>query len=148
VCQTRPGGGGVGPTGPSGPTGATGATGPSGPTGATGATGASGGAGSPTVVAQSATPAIDTDTVTDALISGLTQAITSLTTNLTGTPVAGQRLRIRFSDNGTSQLLTFGASFQATKGVALPTTTSAGWLLFTEWEYDDVSAVWRIVQNA
>lgn len=71
--------------------------------------------------ANSATPAIDTDNYTVVHITAQTAAITSFTTNLTGTPVDGDSLRI--SITGTAAVaITWGASFQSST-VILPTTT-------------------------
>lgn len=71
---------------------------------------------------QSATPTINTDNTDVATITGLAQAITSFTTNLSGTPVATDFLEIQITDNGSARAITWGASFAATT-VALPTTT-------------------------
>lgn len=73
----------------------------------------------------SATPAINTDNLDYVELSGLSGAITSMTTNLTGTPTAGQILTVRYTDNGTARAITHGASFAA-GSVALPTTTILG----------------------
>lgn len=71
--------------------------------------------------ANSATPAIDTDNYTVVHITAQTAAITSFTTNLTGTPVDGDSLRI--SITGTAAVaITWGASFQSSTAI-LPTTT-------------------------
>jgi hypothetical protein len=50
-------------------------------------------------ITQSATPTINTDVTDVAHITGLAQAITSFTTNLSGTPVEGDMLRIDITDN-------------------------------------------------
>ena len=71
---------------------------------------------------QSATPAINTNNGDIFTITGLAQAITSFTTNLTGTPVEWDLIMIQITDNGTARAITWGASFTATT-VALPTTT-------------------------
>lgn len=77
---------------------------------------------------QSATPTINTDNGDIFTITGLAQAITSFTTNLSGTPVAGDMIMIQITDDGTARALTFWASFSATT-VALPTTTVISTLL-------------------
>lgn len=74
------------------------------------------------VVTQSATPAMDTDNGDIMQITGIAQAITSMTTSLTGTPAEGDMIEIQFTDNATARAITWGASFVATT-VALPTTT-------------------------
>lgn len=70
----------------------------------------------------SATPTINTDNLDCVELSGLSGAITSMTTNLTGTPTNFQNLVIRYKDDGTARAITHGASFVA-GSVALPTTT-------------------------
>jgi hypothetical protein len=72
--------------------------------------------------AGSATPAINTDSYDVVNITAQSAAITSFTTNLTGTPVDGDTLRISITDNGTARALTWGASFESST-VTLPTTT-------------------------
>lgn len=61
----------------------------------------------PRVYAYSApggTPSINTDNYDQVSMSGIAAAITSMTTNLTGTPVDGQKLLLRFKDNGTARV--------------------------------------------
>lgn len=48
---------------------------------------------------QSATPTINTDNGDIFKITGLAQAITSFTTNLSGTPVEGDLMMIQITDN-------------------------------------------------
>lgn len=93
-------------------------------------------------VTQSATPAINTDITDVAHITGLAQAITSMTTNLTGTPVEGDELRIDITDDGTARAITWGASFE--NGAAtLPTTTVAGVRLDIKFYWNSVTSKWR-----
>jgi hypothetical protein len=79
--------------------------------------------------APSATPAINTDSYDVVAITALANAITSFTTNLTGTPVQGDQITFEITDNGTGRALTWGAKFEASGNVPLPTTTYAGVLL-------------------
>lgn len=127
----------------------TGPQGEQGDTGATGATGAAGPAGTTVVgtVTQSATPAINTDNMNVASITGLAQAITSMTTNLTGTPVDGQTLIIRITDNGTPRAFTLGAKFEPST-VPLPTTTVANVMLMIGCIWNTVTSKWRVVAVA
>ena len=74
-------------------------------------------------VASSATPSINTDTTDIFTITALAVAITSMTTNLSGTQVNGQKLTVRILDNGTSRAITWGASF-VNRGGTLPTSTT------------------------
>ena len=72
---------------------------------------------------QSATPAINSDNGDIFQITALAQAITSMTTNLTGTPVEGQMMMIQITDSGTARAITWGASFVSGASATLPTTT-------------------------
>ena len=92
-------------------------------------------------VTQSATPAINTNNGDIFEITGLAQAITSLTTNLTGNPVSGDMFELRITDNGTARAITAGASFGSST-VALPTTTVISTMLRILFQYD---TVWRCV---
>lgn len=96
---------------------------------------------------QSATPTINTDNTDCAHITGLAQAITSMTTNLSGTPVAGDVLRIDITDNGTARAITWGASFEAST-VALPTTTVISTRLDIGFVWNEVTTKWRCVAVA
>lgn len=96
-------------------------------------------------VTQSATPTINTDVTDVAHITGLAQAITSMTTNLTGTPVEGDMLRIDITDNGTARAITWGSAFEASGTVALPTTTVVSTRLDVVFVWNTVSVKWRCV---
>jgi hypothetical protein len=100
-----------------------------------------------TTITSSATPTINTDDCDAVTITALATAITSLTTNLSGTPTDFQKLIIRIKDNGTARAITWGASFVA-KGVALPTTTVISKLLTVGFIYDTVAASWGCVASA
>ena len=87
----------------------------------------------------SATPTINTDLYDVVNITGLAVDITSMTTNLSGTPTDGQRLRINYTGTA-ARAITHGASF--TNGVvALPITTVTTTRLSVLYEYD--GAVFR-----
>ena len=92
-------------------------------------------------VTQSATPSINTNNGDIFEITGLAQAITSLTTNLTGNPTSGDMFELRVTDNGTARAITAGASFGSST-VALPTTTVISTMLRILFQYD---TVWRCV---
>ena len=98
-------------------------------------------------VTQSATPAINTDNADIASITALAQAITSMTTNLTGTPVAGDLLEIRITDDGTGRAIAWGASFQSTT-ITLPTTTVASTMLRIGLEWNVVASKWDCIATA
>jgi len=96
---------------------------------------------------QSATPTINTDNTDVASITGLAQAITSFTTNLSGTPVAGDTLIIEITDNGTARAISWGASFEAST-VALPTTTVISTLLTVGFRWNSATSKWRCVAQS
>ena len=97
--------------------------------------------------ASSGTPTINTDTYDSYSITELAVAITSMTTNLTGTPTNFQKLIIRFKDNGTARAITWGASFEA-KGVDLPIITVLSKVLTVGFIYDTVTSKWGCVASA
>ena len=95
-------------------------------------------------IVSSATPTINTDTYDHVDITALAAAITSMTTNLSGTPVNFQRLIFRIKDNGTARAITWGASFEAL-GVALPTTTTINKRLTVGFIWDSTTSKWGCV---
>ena len=100
-----------------------------------------------TSISSSATPTINTDNCEFVDITAIATAITSMTTNLSGTPVNGQRLMIRFKDNGTAQTIAWGTSYEAV-GVALPTTTVISKRLTVNLIYDTTTSKWGCVATA
>lgn len=97
-----------------------------------------------TTEASSATPTINTDNTDIHTITALATAITSMTTNLSGTPVNGQKLIIRIKDNGTARAITWGASF-ASRGATLPTTTVLGKYHYVGLIYNSTASIWDCV---
>jgi hypothetical protein len=96
--------------------------------------------------ADSATPTLNTDNFDMMVITGQSVAITDFSTNLTGTPVNGQKLWIAIT--GTASIaITWGASFEAST-VALPTTTSGTNRLDVGFVYNVASSDWRCVAVA
>lgn len=95
-------------------------------------------------VASSATPTINTDNVDIFTITALAAAITSMTTNLSGTPVNGQKLIIRIKDDGTARAITWGASF-ASRGATLPTTTVLGKYQYNGFIWNSTTSTWDLV---
>lgn len=100
-----------------------------------------------TSITSSATPTINTDNCDAVTITALAAAITSMTTNLSGTPVNFQKLIIRFKDDGTARAITWGTSFEA-KGMVLPTTTVISKVLTVGFIYDTVTSKWGCVASA
>lgn len=99
-----------------------------------------------TSITSSATPTINTDNCDAVTITALAADITSMTTNLSGTPSNFDKLLFRIKDDGTGRAITWGASFEA-KGVALPTTTTASKVLTVGFIYDTVTSKWGCVAS-
>lgn len=100
-----------------------------------------------TTITSHATPTINTDDCDCVTITAQAEAITSMTTNLSGTPTNFQKLIIRIKDNGTARAITWGASFEA-KGISLPTTTVLSKVLTVGFIYDTVTSKWGCVASA
>lgn len=96
--------------------------------------------------ANSATPAINTDSYDVVHITSQTAAITSFTSSLTGTPVDGDMLRISVTGTG-AVALTWGTSFEAST-VALPTTTAGTARLDVGFFWNTETSKWRCVAVA
>lgn len=92
----------------------------------------------------SATPTINTDNVDAHSITALAAAITSMTTNLSGTPTNFQKLIIRIKDDGTARAITWGASF-ASRGATLPTTTVLSKTTSVGLIWNSVTSTWDCV---
>ena len=91
----------------------------------------------------SATPTLNTDSYDMMVITGQSVAITSFTTNLTGTPVNGQKLWV--SITGTTAIaIAWGAKFEAST-VALPTTTVTTTRLDVGFVWNAATSAWRCV---
>ena len=99
-------------------------------------------------VTQAATPTINTDNTDIAYITDLAQAITSMTTNLSGTPINGDSLIISITDNGTARAITWGASFESSGNVTLPTTTVISTRLDVGFLWNTATSAWRCVAVA
>jgi hypothetical protein len=92
------------------------------------------------------TPNGDTTDVFNAF--GLTGTITVGTPS--GTPVDGQRLMLRFEDNGTGRGITWTTSSGAYRavGVTLPTTTVASKVTYVGCVYNSTDVFWDVIAVA
>lgn len=97
-----------------------------------------------TTITSSATPAINTDNCTQFNITALATAITSMSSNLSGTPQDGQRLCGRIKDNGQLQTIAWGSSWRGF-GRPLPAKTVPGGTLYIEAEYNSADSVWDVL---
>ena len=94
--------------------------------------------------ASSATPTINTDNIDFYSLTAQAVDITSFTTNLTGTPSAGQTLCIAITGTA-SRAISWGASFEA--GITdLPTTTVGTNRLDCEFIWNAVTSKWRLAE--
>lgn len=92
-----------------------------------------------------ATPSTNTDNTDIAKFTSLATNITSMSTNLTGTPVEGDMVMYQFLDNGTARTITWGASFVSTT-VTLPATTVLSTLLRVLVQYN--GSTWSCIGTA
>lgn len=92
----------------------------------------------------SATPTINTDTYYLYSITALAVDITSMTTNLSGTPSAGQTLWLSIVPTA-SRNITWGSSFESSGTVTLPSSVSTRTDMVFVW--NDVSSKWRILSS-
>jgi hypothetical protein len=96
--------------------------------------------------ANSATPTLNTDNYDMMVITSQSVAITSFTTNLTGTPVNGQKLIISITGTGAIAI-TWGASFESST-VTLPSTTVTTNRLDIGFIWNVATSKWRCVASA
>ena len=99
------------------------------------------------IVTQSATPATNTDNGDIVQITGLTLAITSMSSGLTGTPVAGDMIMFQITDNATARAITWWASFASTT-VTLPTTTVISTMLRVWFQRNNANTIWDCIAVA
>lgn len=97
-----------------------------------------------TVNAPGATPTTNTDNADIQNFTGVGAAITSMTTNLSGTPADGDLIEFRFLDDGNARAITWGTSFAATT-VALPTTTVISTTLRVGFEWLASASKWQCI---
>lgn len=95
--------------------------------------------------APGATPSLNTDNFDEARFTGLAANVTSMTTNLSGTPNDGDTLILVFTDNGTARTLAFGASFANSGTIALPSTTVINVALYVALLWNATTAAWVCV---
>lgn len=92
----------------------------------------------------SATPTINTDNVDVFGLTAQAVDITSFTTNLSGTPTNGQTLWI-YIVGTASRAITWGASFESSGLVALPTSTTSTTRLDVGFVWNAATSKWRCV---
>lgn len=92
-----------------------------------------------TTITSSATPTINTDNCDAVTITALATDITSMTTNLTGTPNNFDKLTFRIKDDWTARAITRWASFE-NMGGTLPTATTISKVHTIELIYNTVTS--------
>jgi hypothetical protein len=100
-----------------------------------------------TTIVSSGTPTVNSDNCDMVTITALAEDITSMSTNLTGTPGNGEMLLFRIKDDGTARAITWGASFEA-NGAALPTTTVISKRLTALFQWDSVTSKWGCLSTS
>lgn len=100
-----------------------------------------------TTIVSDSIPTINTDNCEYVIITALATNITSMTTNLSGTPNNFDKLTFRIKDNGVARSIAWGASFTA-MGVTLPTTTVINKVLTVGFIYDTAISKWGAVASA
>lgn len=88
-----------------------------------------------------ATPTTNTDTADIFEFTALATAITSMTTNLSGTPLNGDMVQFMFLDNATARAITWGTSFANGGLVNLPTTTVISTMLRVLVQYQTTASL-------
>ena len=99
-------------------------------------------------IPSNALPSINTNLYDAVSITALAVNITSMSTNLSGSPGNFQKLIIRIKDDGVSpRTINWGASF-ASRGATLPTTTVLSKVLTVGFIYNTVTTTWDLVALA
>ncbi len=96
--------------------------------------------------ADSATPTLNTDNYDMMVITGQSVAITSFTTNLSGTPTNGQKLWIAITGT-TAIAITWGAAFESST-IPLPGSTTSTNRLDIGFVWNATTSKWRCVASA
>lgn len=98
-----------------------------------------------TILTSSATPTFNTDNTDILTITALATNITSMTTNMTGTPNEGQELWVRIKGDATPRTITWGSGFQNSGVATLLATTAASKTHLSKFIYDSDAAIWVCV---
>lgn len=101
--------------------------------------------GSSTTVASGSTITPTSNTTNQYTVTAL--AVPATIATPTGTPIDGQKLTLRFKDNGTAQALTWTTSAGGYRaiGVTLPTTTVASKVLYVGCIYNSQDSFWDVI---
>lgn len=89
-----------------------------------------------------AKPPINIDQIDQFSVTALAVNISSMSDGITGSPVDGQELSLWIRDNGTSRTIAWGALFDASPDLTLPTVTVVNKWLFLRFVYNIIKAKW------
>jgi len=95
-----------------------------------------------TTLTSNATPTFNTDNIDLLTITALATNITSMTTNMSGTPNDGDELWIRIKSDATPRTITWGANFVSSGVATLLATTAASKTHWIKVMYDADAAKW------
>lgn len=99
-----------------------------------------------TITSDSATPTFATDSYDMFIITGQTNNITSMTTNLSGTPTEGQKLWLAMTAASGSPTITWGSGWEASS-IPLPSSITTTRQDF-RFVWNSTTSKWRIVGYA
>lgn len=103
-----------------------------------------------TKIASNSAPAINVDTLNAFYITALSEAIISMTNNLSGTPTDCQELVLWIKDNGTSRAITWNTATDAwadSSDLPLPTATTPSVWLFLRFIYNSEILRWVLTEK-
>jgi hypothetical protein len=95
-------------------------------------------------ITSSATPTLNTDDYDELYITAQATNLTSLTTNLTGSPGNGRILFVKIKDNGVARTIALGAKFTG-KYATIPSTTIVGKELIMKFKYNSSTAIFELL---
>lgn len=100
-----------------------------------------------TRISSSGTPSINTDTTDVFTITALASNITSMSTNLTGTPNDRQELVVYITATGGTRTISWGASYSDPFTVGLTTSLASGKTAYLKFQYDALALVWVLLDQ-
>lgn len=101
----------------------------------------------PRTITTTSTATLTPDISVDDQFNITAQAVSLTVAAPIGTPVDGNKIILRILDNGTSRTITWNATYTAI-GVALPTATTAGKMLYVGCIYNATNTRWDVVALA
>jgi hypothetical protein len=97
-----------------------------------------------TLNAPGATPTYNTDNLDRLVLNGVAANITSMSTNMTGTPAEGDGLTVDITDSGASRTIAWGSKYEDST-IALPGATTAGKKMTVYLDWNPATSKWRCV---